>query len=388
MHRSRLLATLLAATLLVSLPTTLLAQQSPDADSVLQAVAQRLLSLSAIGFDHAIEFNYASQGYHHAMEARGYVEFDAATPLGVRFRFESPDAVYAYNGAESFFFDPQNNTISVTAQPDQSVFTGRYFQGSLHALRRGLPVLLAAEHVERVWLEAETQDDGFYEIGLRLPRANLSPSGELVPIRDDLVVAYDLKIDRASMLPVEVTKRDPNGDYMRTTLTAFDLRPAPLPLDSWYYSTLTNAQTRRLGEQETRPFLTVGEAAPDWTLAAHEDGREVSLADFQGQGVLLVFWISHCGHSIAAVPTVNAISRERTAIPVVSINPYDSPEVIGRFVEVNQPEYPILTQGQDVASAYGVPGYPAAVLVDGNGVVAYAGPVEHTALQTALEALR
>jgi thioredoxin-like negative regulator of GroEL len=41
--------------------------------------------------------------------------------------------------------------------------------------------------------------------------------------------------------------------------------------------------------------------------------------------ILLEFWISHCGHSIDAVQTLNAIShRYKRSLKIVAVNPDDS----------------------------------------------------------------
>ena len=375
--------------LLLSFGAHAAAAQDQEAGRVLGAVSDRLESLDAIAFDHSIELNYASQGYRRTSSARGYIEWGAQNALGARLRFEDSTGVFVYNGSEVFSYDNNQNALGVRPQPTLDDLPGRYLQGSLYTLRRAIPTLLSAESIEAELLTGESYDAAFHYVEVRVPRATIGSDGELDPIGQDITVTYVLKIDRQTLLPAEVTKRDPNGDYMRTTLSALDFQPTGPGEGAWYYSSYMDDDTQDLYERTGRPLIGVGEPAPGWTLTEYPGGTEISLDDFHGRATLMVFWISHCGYSIAAVPAVNALydAYRDDGLAVVSINPYDSPEVIDLFVENNGPRYPILQNGQEVADAYGVPGYPSAVLIGPDGDVVYSGAVDGAVLREAVESL-
>jgi thiol-disulfide isomerase/thioredoxin len=375
--------------LLLSFGADAASAQDREADRVLGAVSDRLESLDAIAFDHSIELNYASQGYHQTSSARGYIEWETQNALGARLRFEESTRVFVYNGSEAFSYDDTQNALGVRPQPTLDDLPARYLQGSLYTLRLAIPTLLSTESIETELLTGEGFDAAFHHVEVRVPRATIGYDGELEPLELDIAVTYLLKIDRQTLLPVEVTKRDPNGDYMRTTLSALDVQPEGPEQGAWYYSSYTDDETRDMYERSGRPLIGAGETAPAWTLTEYPNGPEVSLDEFRGQATLMVLWISHCGYSIAAVPTVNALydAYRDDGLAVISINPYDSREVIDLFVQNNGPRYPIVQNGQEVVDAYGIRGYPTAVLIDPAGNVVYSGAVDGEGLREAVHSL-
>ena len=376
---------LLATALLVTANVAVAKDQT--ADQVLRAVSERLDSLNAVAFDHSVEFNYASQGYHHTASARGYIEWGADNPLGARLRFNNPELLYVYNGSEAFSYYEAENAFDVIPQPKIRQLRGTFFTGSLYSLRRAIPTILSTDSVEKAILNGD--DPAFHYVELRIPSATIGYDGAISPLTRDLLITYDLKIDKQTLIPVDVTQRWENGDFIQTSLSAFDFAPSQPPEKNWYYSTFTNAESQNKGQKTDKPFISVGESAPDWTLASYPGGDDVSLSDFRGRPILLVFWISHCGPSQDAVPAVNALfeMQKEDGLAVVSVNPYDPPNVIDLFVKNNSPKYPILVEGQAVVDAYRAPGYPMAVLVDPGGKVAYSGMVDEQAIRKAVDSL-
>lgn len=64
---------------------------------------------------------------------------------------------------------------------------------------------------------------------------------------------------------------------------------------------------RLAGERELLPELTVADPAPPFA-ARNLQGRPVRLADFQGQGLLLVFVSPHCGPCRREMPELNSLA--------------------------------------------------------------------------------
>ena len=109
--------------------------------------------------------------------------------------------------------------------------------------------------------------------------------------------------------------------------------------------------------------------APDFHLK-DLDGRTVSLADLRGQRVALVFWQSHCSHSMKSLPTWSALSRElapQLRVVTVLFNGGDAAYVKAWYGPKNY-QLPVLLAPDDaLAEAYGSHLVPSVFLVNERG---------------------
>jgi len=164
-------------------------------------------------------------------------------------------------------------------------------------------------------------------------------------------------------------------------------RPATPVATSWFYSSYLSEYA--LQKKDKLTLIEAGKSAPTFELASFEPSPKVSLDRLKGKLVLLEFWIAHCGFCVAAVPKLNLISDQYrgNGLETVSINMYDPAETIEAFKKKNKPDYTILTGGDSIAAAYGVESYPAFVLIDESGKVAYSSSgLEEEKLQAAIVA--
>src|SRR6516165_6473884 len=86
-----------------------------------------------------------------------------------------------------------------------------------------------------------------------------------------------------------------------------------LCLLSWRLEQLEVTTPKRLG----RDGLKLGKKAPDFTLP-NADGKGVSLQDFAGRKVLLVFAQSECGPCRTIVPELNRMERGEAQVVVIN----------------------------------------------------------------------
>lgn len=140
-----------------------------------------------------------------------------------------------------------------------------------------------------------------------------------------------------------------------------------LGLLSWRLEQLEATTPKRLG----RDGLKLGKKAPDFTLPS-ADGIELSLHDFAGRKVLLVFTQPGCSPCKAIIPELNRLGP---AEQVLVINNGDTDATRKWSTEVGA-RFPVLAQEKlGVSKKFEVYATPFAFLIDEKGIIASKGIV-------------
>jgi peroxiredoxin len=136
-------------------------------------------------------------------------------------------------------------------------------------------------------------------------------------------------------------------------------------------------ERRRLGAERSltesrieREGLRAGTKAPDFVLP-DVDGKTVSLADYRGRKVLLVFSDLHCGPCEELAPGLAELQREHAEsnLQVVMVGRGD-PGENRRKAREHGFDFPVVVQkGWKVSKTYGIFATPVAFLIDERGVI-------------------
>ena len=144
-----------------------------------------------------------------------------------------------------------------------------------------------------------------------------------------------------------------------------------LALLRWRLEQLEAITPTRLGRGGLKP----GRKAPDFTLPSVA-GDEVSLHDFVGRKVLLVFTQSGCKPCHRILPELNKLQRGGDVQVLVVNN--GEPEATRRWADEAQAAFPVLAQQQfSVSRRYEMYGTPFAFLIDERGVIASKGIINN-----------
>ncbi len=111
--------------------------------------------------------------------------------------------------------------------------------------------------------------------------------------------------------------------------------------------------------------------APDFTLQTI-DGETVSLSDFRGKPVMLIFWEINCAACQFQMPFTQAFYDEQSGetITVLTINVGDTASAAQDYVTGRRLTFPVLLDRQrKVAQMYGIPGVPVTFLIDSEGIL-------------------
>ncbi len=124
-----------------------------------------------------------------------------------------------------------------------------------------------------------------------------------------------------------------------------------------------------------RSGLKVGKKAPDFTLPSVA-GTEVSLANYAGRSVFLVFVQTGCGPCHAVAPDLNRLHRTgKYEVLVVNNGEADA---VAKWAREVHAEFPVLIQDKWIVSKrYEVLATPFAFLIDEQGVIASKGFVSN-----------
>ncbi|MGE5194990.1 MAG: peroxiredoxin family protein [Deltaproteobacteria bacterium] len=123
------------------------------------------------------------------------------------------------------------------------------------------------------------------------------------------------------------------------------------------------------GSRLNRKGLKAGEAAPAFRLP-RIDGGELSLGDFRGRRVLLVFSDPHCGPCQELAPGLQELHEERSDLAVLVISRGDIDENRTKADELGL-TYPVVLQKKwEVSLKYAMFATPIGYLIDEQGILA------------------
>jgi peroxiredoxin len=126
----------------------------------------------------------------------------------------------------------------------------------------------------------------------------------------------------------------------------------------------------KLTEVGSKVGLEIGNLAPDFTLQTI-DGQSVTLSDFRGKMVMLVFWVMECKECIRELPHIQAIFDEALSVKlaVLTVNVNNAVTEVQEFVDTNKYTFPVLLDlDAEVCIKYRH-GAPTTFFIDANGII-------------------
>jgi peroxiredoxin len=118
----------------------------------------------------------------------------------------------------------------------------------------------------------------------------------------------------------------------------------------------------------------LGKDAPDFVLKA-TDGRNLRMAEFRGQVVMVNFWARWAGDSRQEMPALDRINTtySRAGLVVLGVSVDEDLDRAREFAAAMKVSYPMMFDtGSNIGRDYLLQKMPMTILVDRAGVVRYA----------------
>ncbi len=144
-----------------------------------------------------------------------------------------------------------------------------------------------------------------------------------------------------------------------------------------------------LNETESSPLLD--QPAPLFEVRDLK-GKTVHLEALKGKVVVLNFWFVECKPCVSEIPELNELvidfQKEEVVFMALGLN---KAEQLKKFLKKTPFNYQIVPDAMEVATQFGVTGFPTSVVIDQNGVIRYmslgVGPENKEKLAAAIRLL-
>ncbi len=113
----------------------------------------------------------------------------------------------------------------------------------------------------------------------------------------------------------------------------------------------------------------IGKVAPDFTLQTLQ-GDMVTLSQYRGKPVLLIFWVVHCEGCIQEIPYIQEFyDRHAHEVVLLAVHVGDARPQIERLLSTRRITYPILIDADEQVCINYRHGAPTAFAIDKQGVI-------------------
>jgi len=298
-----------------------------------------------------------------------------------RFRMEADNYITIYNGTEEIFLDKKEKTYTIKVQPKQQSFTFHsFFYNSIQTVRSVIRQWVQSDSLPMFERDTVIGNRSYKLVQLEMhehPMEYVSNYEKMERMPDSVTVYYAIIIDPKTGLPYQILHTNNiNKALGKTVFTEINTRPKAPETNSWYYTTYENEYTPKKKEKK-EPVIAAAAVMPEWSLPEYngKDDPTFKSSELKGKLVMIDFWIKNCGHCMESFPELQRLQKTYggAAFQLVSINAWDKKEQIGFFYKREKPRYKMLYNGEALAKAWGVEGYPTVVLVDKTGKVIYSG---------------
>jgi peroxiredoxin len=183
-----------------------------------------------------------------------------------------------------------------------------------------------------------------------------TPTGYLIDAQGR--IASPLAVGAPALLALAVAPAGPEGDEDAVSETAEEPKVPRGKANRGLHTSRLN-----------RSGLKAGTPAPDFCLP-RLDGGELSLADYRGRRVLLVFSDPECGPCAQVAPELERLHRQATDLQVLMVSRREPEANRSKVAELGLTFPVVLQKSWEISLKYAIFATPVGYLIDEEGVIA------------------
>ncbi len=353
-----------------------------EVGGILTRVSEKLNSIQTVSYEYNRNTFYSGENYRHSFSTHVYIDFTASNNnAGYRFQTANKKDFSCYNGVQYFSLQRDKRIIDIQQKPDAELFESlSALYNSYISLRNILPLIIRDNSIRKNITDTTIDNKDFYLLQVNLNNhyfTNLGGKAAFTPeYIGDKNKPYEIIMDKTSMLPYQYISKfkDKPADFIEARFTDVDTNPNAPEALSWFYSTYTSVYSLA---GPKKMLITKDEIPENWVLPVYspEKTDSVSLYQYRGKIVMLDFWIKSCGPCLASFAHLNKLQQKfgTEKFQLLSINTEDKKEDIEFFYKKHKPVYKMLFNGEALVDSYGIPAFPAIIILNRAGKIIYVG---------------
>ena len=168
---------------------------------------------------------------------------------------------------------------------------------------------------------------------------------------------------------------DQNTQYMDELGRTIDSKQFATAIQTGQYSfvpDMKNGRVKNIRLKKESKTVAIGEEAPDFVLK-DINGKQYSLKEMRGKTIVLHFWFTGCVPCALEMPELNNLVekyKQDTDIVFLAVT-YDAAKVVKDFISKKDFKFNIVADEQALITRYGITSFPASIIIDKNGGIAF-----------------
>lgn len=349
---------------------------SPDAAAVLEKLSKAYADLKSLDLTGKLSGEFDVEGDAKNENA----EFTSSFAAPNKFRHElKDDSVVGSTGAKLFIHNKARNIYLTSDAPAKKVMSEELPDPFADVLgSQNLSLLLAmssdpTKELTRPYTKIDKAADVTVDGKTYTALAMSNPAGR--PSTTVLIDPSTSLLRRATMdVASEIAAR--RGAPVKKAIVTVDYTTsavnAPAKDEQFAWNPPAGAKDLAEVQQDSGGEASVleGKPAPAFKLKDLED-KDVALADFKGQVVVLDFWATWCGPCVEALPHLDKLYQDKKAtVKIFAVNQGEEKEPVAAFMKSKNLTVPVLLDSDSkVGNEYKAQAIPQTVVIGKDGVV-------------------